>query len=67
MDDEQIRKEDEELIRRLSETPARYTFKIDVGPQTSEDVDRYLRDVRKKFNGPFENPLDNEDDFFPKN
>lgn len=66
MDDEQRRKEDEELIRRLHEAPNRYTFKIDVGPQTSGDVDRYLRNARKRFKGPFKNPFDSEDTFLPE-
>lgn len=70
MDEEQRRKEDEELIRRLAAAPVRHCFQINVGPQTPKQVDRYLRDFRKRFKGPdggsFKNPLDPKDDLFPK-
>lgn len=52
------KQEDEDLIRRITNEPARHVFKVSVrgGPQTAAEVDRYLTLFRRRFTGPFKGP-----------
>lgn len=61
------REEDERLIKRLIDAPARRVYHIPVGGMTSKDVDRFLRETRKRFKDRFQNPMDGRLDKFNPN
>jgi len=65
MSDADNRKEDAEIIRRLINAPARYSFYIDVGSVPPGKVDAFLKEAKQRLkNRKGGNPLNGEGDTF---
>jgi hypothetical protein len=48
-----------------NETPARYSFFVDVGKVPPNEVEAFLRKVKKRLKGKkFNNPMNGDDDTF---
>jgi len=51
-------KEDRDLVERITNAPARYSFKVDVGNVPPENVEAFLREAKTRMKGATRNPLD---------
>ena len=55
--------EDAELIKKISDAPARYAFNIDVGNVPDGKVENFLREAKRQLQDKkLRNPLEDEDD-----
>ena len=53
--------EDQELVKSITDAPARYTYYVDVGKQSPEQAMKYLRGVKRRIKSG-DNPLGDPDE-----